>query len=142
MPIYTVVKNLNRWAIQRDGVNVDCWSWRKTKKECVAQVSVLIALDEYRARVLEQDASGVYVWDTDEEKHIAEYVEALRTNRECWTMNGKMTLQEKARLQQSKDKSVVEGPRSCWTDPDTYFAEKRRTMAARAEAFKRAGLEL
>jgi hypothetical protein len=120
--LYTVVKNLNRWAIQRDGVNVDCWSWRKTRKECVEQIPKLIATDEYRAKVMEQDRSGVYTWDADEERQIADYAEKLK----AWTMNGKTTLQAKARLQQQADRDVVNGPREHWLDADRLFAEKRR----------------
>lgn len=144
MPEYTVVKNRNKWTILRNGVKDDRWSWRNTKRECVAQVEKFIAADKYSAQVMEQDRTGVYVWDADEEKQIAEYAEALRVNIEVWTLGigGKMTRQDKARMQHENERKTLEGPKDCWREPDKYFAEIRRRMAARVEAFKRAGAEL
>lgn len=96
--------------------------------------------DEYRARVFEQDRTRQYEWDADENAQIDGLAQKLRENPEQWTWNGPSHFVDMSRMQHVKDAEALESRN--WLDCDFYHAEKRRLMAARREAFRRAGLEL
>ena len=142
---YEVVKNLNRWAIVRDGVKVDCWSWRKTKKECIAHLPELQAQDEYRERILTDDRAPQPTWTTEEQEQIGKLASQLRENPIKRTLAGDMRLIDLARKHQAEQLRTIES----WNargDPSEHgklvCAELRRQRAARALAFEQAGLEL
>jgi len=95
--------------------------------------------DAYMAIVLADDASREYRWTAEEQQQIEDLRLALRLNEEKWTFNGKVRFVELSRIGQRKD--VEDSQKTTWTDAN-YPAQLRRRMAARAEAFRRAGLEL
>lgn len=145
---YTVVKDdYRRWSILRDGQpiigeNGIARHKYSRKRDALEEIPLIVAAVEYEALCGAQDAAGVFVWTTNEEEQIADYVKALKVNATRWYMSGQMTLQEAGRVQHAKEQEVLDGPRENWLNPDRYFREKRRTMAARIEAYKRAGIEL
>ena len=111
-----------------------------TRKDAQKEIDKDIAYDAYLARLYEQDAAGFKEWSAEESKEIDDYALVLRANKESWTFSGKFTAQVIAKQQHEKDAKCLES--QSWIDPKRVHAEKRRIMAARAEAFRRAGLTL
>ena len=144
---YEVVKFDRHWKVLKNGQEMrreGAYYPRlfKLKREAEAFCVEDAENDRIKALHAEQDRTGVYVWSEADNQQIEEYAAALIENKERWTMTGKFPIQELGRREHEKDAAVLSGPRESWIDPDRYFAEKRRVMAARREAFKRAGLEL
>lgn len=132
---YTVAKNGRFWSILADGKPMESGRYVRTKRECLARIPVLIEKDNYAAMCAEQDKTGVYIWTPLEQSQIDEYASLLRANAPRWTFNGQFPLQDIGREMHKKDAAII-------LNPDIYFAEKRRTMAARKVAYALAGIEL
>jgi len=94
--------------------------------------------DAYAGVVLADDAGRKYHWTPEELEQIASLTLSLKLNEEKWTFNGKARFVDISRGHQAKDE---DSQKADWTNA-LYPAQLRRRMAARAEAFKRAGLEL
>lgn len=131
------------WIVRKDGELMK-YSERdshprifKKRKDAEAHAAADKANEEWRARILTQDQAGVCEWDEAEEAEIEKYVTKLRENPLQWTMNGQHPFVTIARIQHDKDAETL--TQSNWTDCEFYHAQKRRVMAARVEAFKRAG---
>lgn len=144
---YEVVKADRGWQVLKNGEPVKYEGAHyarsfKLKRDAAAFCFNDAEYDKIRALHAEQDRTGVYVWSDADDKQIDKYAAALIENKERWKMTGKFPIQELGRREHEKDAAVLSGPRESWIDPDRYFAEKRRVMAARREAFNRAGLEL
>lgn len=139
-------RKVKPWMVLKDGIQMTWDAGRPyprrfvTRKDAQAEIDKDIAHDAYLARLYEQDAAGFKEWNAAESKEIDDYAAVLRENAESWTFFGKYTAQNIARQQHKKDAKDLES--ESWIDPKRVHAEKRRIMAARAEAFKRAGLEL
>jgi len=139
-------RKVKPWMVVKDGIPLEWDRGSKgypmhfpSRKEAQAEIDKDIAWDAYLERLYEQDATG-YVWTADEQRQIDEYAVVLKANGESWTFCGKFTAQVIARHQHQKDADVLKS--DSWIDPKRIHAEKRRVMAARVEAFKRAGIEL
>lgn len=112
----------------------------RNRREAQEEIDKDIAHDAYLAQLYEQDAAAVRAWTAEQEREIDEYAEVLRVNAESWTFWGKYPAREIARRQHERDARDLAS--NSWIDPRRIHAEKRRAMAARVEAFRRAGLEL
>lgn len=95
--------------------------------------------DSYMEIVLADDASGEYRWTVEELAQIDELVLSLKLNEEKWTFNGKARFVDISRGHQARD--AEDSRKTNWTEAH-YPVQLRRRMAARAEAFKRAGVTL
>lgn len=145
--VYEVVKADRYWKVLKNGQDTkrEGTSYArsfKLKREAEAFCIQDAESDRINALHAEQDRTGLYIWSDPDNQQIDEYAIALRENKLRWTMTGQFQLQDIGRREQEKDAAVLTGPRERWLNPDRLFAEKRRIMAARCEAFKRAGLTL
>ena len=95
--------------------------------------------DAYAGVVATDDASGEYHWTPEELEQIASLTLSLKLNEEKWTFNGKARFVDISRGHQAKD--AEDSQKTNWTNA-LYPAQLRRQMAARVEAFRRAGIEL
>src|SRR5262249_40401237 len=109
-----------------------------TRKSAQEEIDKDVAWDAYLARLYEQDRSGVYVWTVEEELELDAYAAVLKANELRWTFFGKFPIQVVARQQHERDAKNLQS--DSWADAKRVHAEKRRVMAARVEAFRRAGL--
>lgn len=140
---YTLGKEGNRgWSVLKGGQVVEGHYCHKRKRDAIAAIEDLIAYDKWLEKLLAEDRAGTYTWSEDEEKQINEFAELLKANEERWTFCGKFPIQKLARDRHKKDAEDLTTDKSNWVEPDRFFAETRRRMAARVEAFKRAGVEL
>lgn len=134
------------WIVRKDGVALvytmgsRCPQTFKNRKDAQARIDDDIAHDAYLANLFAQDTATVRTWTPAEQKEIDDYAAILKANEESWTFCGKRTAQIIARQQHEKDAECLLS--NSWVDPKRLHAEKRRIMAARTEAFKRAGLTL
>jgi hypothetical protein len=140
-------RKVKHWVIIKDGIPLEwdggskgCPMHFATRRDAIEQVEKDKSHDAYIARLYEQEAAGFKEWNAAESKEIDDYAAVLLANAESWTFFGKFTAQVIARHQHQKDAEVLLS--DSWVDPKRIHAEKRRIMAARAEAFKRAELEL
>lgn len=144
-PVYAVVKHDKRWIVTKDGEPVK-WSagdhypqTHQRKRDAVEYIGKLKVGDAWTALLFAQDATGVYVWTPEEEKQINDYAVVLKVNATRWNFFGQQPAQDIARDQHVKDAEALDKQ---WIDTKRTHAEKRRVMAARVEAFKRAGVVL
>lgn len=151
-PVYSIERDLTDhrktkpWIVLKDGVALTYTMGShfpetfKNRKEAQVKMQVDIAHDAYLARLFTQDIATVRTWTPAEQKEIEDYAAVLSANEECWTFHGKRTAQFIARHQHETDTKDISHDH--WVNPKRFHAEKRRVMAARVEAFKRAGLTL
>jgi hypothetical protein len=144
------------WYITGDGKRLDydgkpqvAWSGRlwypkayRTRKDAAERIAQWERFDIWLAKMFEQDFNRVYEWDADEEKQIEAYAVELRANalRYSFAAGGRTSVQDLGRRQHRIDADMLR--RRDWLDAGRLHVEKRRTMAARIEAFKRAGVTL
>lgn len=141
-------RKVKPWIVLKDGTPLThdqnarnpCVRSFPTRKAAQAEIDKDIVWDAYVVRLFEQDAAGVYEWNADENEEIEKFAQRLRENPEQWTFNGPARFVAIARRQHEKDAEDLE--KDDWIDAKRFHAEKRRTRAARVEAFKRAGVEL
>ena len=138
-------RKVKPWIVLKDGgplkytAHNSYYRTFDTRKQAQEAIDEDAAHDAYLARLYEQDAEGFKEWSTEESKEIDAYAEILRANTERWTLGGKLEAQAIARQQHQEDAKALTQQ---WMDTKRTHAEKRRIMAARAEAFKRAGVAL
>lgn len=137
-----------RWQVLQDGQPVGdgvAWSGGKhceTRRKALKAAVDFAARDDWRALVFADDLSGDYHWTPEEFEQIADFAKRLRENPLRWTFSGQLPLRRIARDAHQKDARDLLKPDSCWIDPSWVRAETRRSMAARREAFRQAGLDL
>ena len=150
-PIYEIKRDesdhrkVKPWIVLKNGEPMKYDGCRyaqrfKTRKDAQEKVTQDIEWDAYLVRLHEQDAAGVYEWNAGETEEIEKFTQQLLENPEQWTFNGPARFADIAQHQHWKDAKDLES--DAWIDVKRFKAERRRRMAARAEAFKRAGLEL
>lgn len=139
-------RKVKPWIVLKDGMSLKHTAYDvyyrtfDSRKQAQKAIDEDAAYDAYLARLYEQNAAGFREWNAEESKEIDDYAAILKANAESWTFLGKDTAQNIARRQHEKDARDLES--DSWIDPKRVHAETRRIMAARAEAFKRAGLVL
>lgn len=147
---YTIERDLTNhrkvkpWIVLKDGVRMPSprsgyCTFYFTRKAAQEDIDADVAYDAWLARLYLDDFERVYRWSEDEGKQIDEYAGTLKENRLRWTFAGQFPIRQTAREQHWK--SCEDLKRWDWGDATKFHAETRRTMAARLEAFKRAGVE-
>lgn len=108
-----------------------------TRRDAVEHAAKFTGWAERRERIMREDWAGI-AWTPEEQQQIEEYAVVLRANETHWTFYGEETCRESAARQHASDARDLESTN--WTDCEYFHAEKRRVRAARAEAWRRAGL--
>jgi hypothetical protein len=132
-----------RWRVLRDGQPFDSsrHQFITRKRDAEKAAAELAAWDEWQAHVYRDDADGSFRWTATELSQIVEYAAKLATNSMGCSFFTQLPLRTIARQQHQKDAEDLLKDDTCWTDAPWVRAEKRRVMAARLEAFRRAGLD-
>lgn len=130
-----------RWRVLKDGQPADSSQFERRKRDAEKTAGELAAWDEWQAHVYRDDADGLFRWTATELSQIDEYAAALIVNLPRWNFFGRFPLRVIARQQHQKDAEDLLKDDGHWIDARWVRAEKRRIMASRVEAFRRAGLD-
>ena len=111
----------------------------RLQSEALAEVASLETADTFNSNLIEQDATGNYIWTNAENLEINQLVSGLRENRVC--ADG-VPLRDVCRRLHAQDAGALATPPEVWLEPERIFAMIRRERAARIEAFKRAEISI